>query len=112
MICDLCHQHAPTKYVEFRQNIGLLVMRIYKTFEGDMCASCIRSTFWRCTLITVTLGWWGLISFFVAPYCLATNILQYLDARDVEPAGAQKRAPAEAHPTLSLTPEAHERLSA
>lgn len=108
MICDICHQRGPTATVEFRQNIGLIVMRLTSKVAGDLCADCIRATFIRCSLITLFCGWWGVISFFVAPYCLISNVVTYVGARDLR-RQLKPAAPVE-HPTLSLTAEARARL--
>ena len=58
MICQCCGVEAPTKYVAFYQNIGALVMRFTNSMEGNLCKSCIHSTFWKFTLTNTTLGWW------------------------------------------------------
>lgn len=85
MICHLCGVEAPTKYVSFHQNIGALVMRFSKTAEGNLCKSCIHSTFWQFTLINVTLGWWGLISIILTPIFIANNTVRYLLCLGMEP---------------------------
>jgi hypothetical protein len=72
--CDACGTHAPLANVTFRQNTGMLVMRQSRTYEGDMCKSCARSYFWKATVHTMFLGWWGTISFILTPIFIATNI--------------------------------------
>src|SRR4051812_43960509 len=57
--------------------IGLLVIRIYRAKKGRMCEDCISNSFWTCTLTTLCLGWWGIISFFITPAVLIMNILSY-----------------------------------
>jgi len=76
--CRTCAAHAPTKYVEFYQNIGMLVTRQWARIDGNLCRRCIRAYFCSYTLTTLFLGWWGLISFFVTPFVLLNNIIRYL----------------------------------
>jgi len=42
MICQACGVEAPTKQVEFRQNIGALIMRFHRTIKGQLCKSCVH----------------------------------------------------------------------
>jgi hypothetical protein len=78
MICENCGAHADTRPVEFRQNIGMLFMRKYRKVRGNMCRACINKYFWEFTGVTLVLGWWGTISFFVSWWILFTNLLNYL----------------------------------
>jgi hypothetical protein len=78
MICQNCLRDAPTKYVEFHQNIGALVIRFPKSIEGHLCKTCIHNKFWGMTTITLFLGWWGMISLIVTPFFLLNNIGRYL----------------------------------
>lgn len=76
--CQVCGAYAPIKYVEFNQNVGMLVMREYKEVKGKLCRNCINKTFWRFTLITLAVGWLGAISLLVAPYFIVSNIIYYI----------------------------------
>lgn len=76
--CQMCGGYGPTKYVEFYQNIGALVMRFNKSIKGELCKNCITQTFWRFTLTDLFLGWWGVISFFVTPFYILNNLGRYL----------------------------------
>ena len=78
VICENCGREKLTKYCEFRQNIGLLVMRIPTSVKGPLCTGCIHKLFWRYTLVTVIVGWWGIISVFVTPFVLLSNVSWYL----------------------------------
>src|SRR5689334_16911368 len=80
MNCQLCGADAPTKYVTFMQNIGVIVMRFHSTTRGHLCRRCIDSTFWTKTLITLFAGWWGIISVIFTPIILVTNVVNYLGA--------------------------------
>lgn len=85
MICQCCGVEAPTKYVAFHQNIGVLVMRFSKSVEGDLCKSCIHSNFWSLTGTTAVLGWWGMISLIVTPFFLLNNIGRYAFCLNMPP---------------------------
>lgn len=85
MICQACGVEAPTKYVAFHQNIGALVMRFSKSAEGNLCKSCIHSTFWQYTLINFCLGWWGMISLIVNPFFILNNVFRYIFCLGMEP---------------------------
>lgn len=78
--CHLCGVYAPLKYVSFNQNVGMLIMREYKQVGGNLCKNCINKTFWRFTLITLAIGWLGVISLFVAPFFIIGNIYYYFSS--------------------------------
>ena len=67
-------------YASFHQNIGTLVMRFGKSIEGNMCSSCLSNNFWSYTLITVAVGWFGLISIVVAPIYVILNVVSCIRA--------------------------------
>ena len=79
--CQGCGTVGPTALVDFRKNIGALVVRFNQEVSGAFCKKCVDRYFWSYTLTTFFLGWWGLISFFVTPFNIFTNIAQYLEAR-------------------------------
>ncbi len=76
--CQSCGRYAPTRYVVLYQNIGLLIMRMGKSIEGNLCKACISKNFWEYTLVTFFAGWWGIISFFLTPFFLINNVVRYL----------------------------------
>lgn len=85
IVCQNCGVEAPTKYVEFYQNIGALIMRFSKSIKGNLCKNCINEYFWSYTGITAILGWWGIISFIVTPFILLNNIVRYLGTLGLQP---------------------------
>jgi hypothetical protein len=59
--CTICGRR-PAWYLEFDQNVGLLVYRHVRTWKGVACRPCgtgIGKRYLRNTLLT---GWWGLVS--------------------------------------------------
>ncbi len=76
--CHICGSLAPTKNVEFYQNIGMLFARQYSSVKGRLCKKCINIEFKKKTLTTLVLGWWGTISFFITPFYLLNNIIRFV----------------------------------
>src|SRR5262249_16346935 len=114
MACQVCWAQLPTKYVEFYQNIGAIVLRFSKSIKGELCKGCIDKHFWEFTLITLALGWWGGISFFLTPRFRLQTIVRCLptigrrkEGLELVPRTAVARGN---HPTLSLTEEASAKL--
>jgi len=94
MMCQCCGVEAPTKYVAFHQNIGMLIMRSSSSISGELCKSCIHTYFWKYTLTNMVLGWWGMISMIVNPFFILNNVGRYLFCLTMEPV-----------PTGATTPE-------
>lgn len=74
--CQRCRVIGPLVGVTLKQNIGAFVARYETEVNGFFCRGCTRHYFWELTLMTLFLGWWGLISFFVTPVYLGSNIHQ------------------------------------
>jgi len=102
-VCQTCGVEAPTRYVEFYQNIGALVVRYHRSVKGHLCKSCIHRYFWKYTSTNLTLGWWGTISLVVTPIYTLNNIGRYLWC-------ARMPAVPEGASRPELTSEAFERL--
>ena len=77
-ICESCGLPAPTKYVEFYENVGALVMRFHRSVKGNLCKPCIDRWFWNLTGKSFLLGWWGIVSFILTPFILLNNFLRYI----------------------------------
>ena len=92
-LCHICGVEAPTKYVEFHQNIGMFIARKSKSIKGNMCKSCIHRYFWEYTLITLFVGWWGMISAITTPFILLNNIVRYLLCLQMQPVPVMSRVP-------------------
>jgi hypothetical protein len=85
MRCEVCGVEAETRHVTFYQNIGALVVRFVSTVEGHLCKSCIHSHFWSMTLVSLLLGWWGVISFLLNPFFILNNLIRYLLCLGMKP---------------------------
>lgn len=82
--CQICGSLAPTKQVEFNQNVGYVFARSYSSIKGRLCKDCINKEFRKRTLITFFFGWWGTISFFVTPVYLIGNLFNYIPTIGME----------------------------
>ena len=82
--CAICGVSGPTKYVQFYQNIGMLVARRTISVKQHLCRNCIDRCFRSFTLTTLVLGWWGTISLFITPLILVNNCARYLTALSLE----------------------------
>lgn len=82
--CDTCGDVSPLKYCSFSQNIGLVLIRLHKNIQGNLCKSCIDNYFAKFTLITFIFGWWGIISFFVTAAYLLNNVFVFLGTASLE----------------------------
>lgn len=78
VICQSCGREAPTRYVYFLENVGMVFMRRYREIKGNLCKECINKYFWETTPKTFFLGWWGTISFVVTLFALPNNVIRYL----------------------------------
>jgi len=80
ILCQGCGVEAPTRYAEYHQNIGALVVRFGKSYKGQLCKRCMHKYFWQTSVTTLFLGPWGMISLIVTPFFLINNVARYLAA--------------------------------
>lgn len=76
--CESCGAQAETRYVDFHQHIGLVVLMLHSSVKGELCRECVGQNFWTTTGITLVAGWWGCVSFFITPFVLLNNVVRYL----------------------------------
>jgi hypothetical protein len=103
ILCQACGIEAPTRYVEFHQNIGALVIRFRKSVKGHLCKRCIHKHFWKLTGTNLTLGWWGYISVFITPIFVVNNVVRYIGSIGLESVPPDAKVP-------SLMPDVLARL--
>src|SRR5438128_3525221 len=77
MICQMCGIEAPTRYVTYYQNIGMLLAHQTKWVSGYLCKRCVHRYFWEFTGITFLIGWCSYVSLLLGPLCLLNNIARY-----------------------------------
>lgn len=80
-VCKCCGKEGPTANVRIIKQVGMLIARQQTTLEGRICKSCISENARNFSLVTLLLGWWGLISFFLTPFVLIGNFIAYLSGR-------------------------------
>jgi hypothetical protein len=81
MRCQGCGVEAPTKFVTYYQNIGMLIIRSMRTFRAQVCRDCASRHFWNMTLLGLVTGWWGLISLIINPFLIINNVVQFVGTR-------------------------------
>jgi hypothetical protein len=81
MLCESCGRPSSTQSATLYQNIGMIAVFRYRTLKGTYCKLCITHYFWEYTLVTLALGWWGVISFILTPLVLVNNLYYFLRAQ-------------------------------
>jgi hypothetical protein len=104
MICQSCGVEAPTQKVLFVQHIGAVVMFFHRRIGGLFCRNCVNKYFTQYFFVTLTLGWWGLISVFATPVVLLIDIFNYFRAWSLPPVPTGATVPV-------LTDEAIQRIN-
>lgn len=90
--CEFCGVRAPVAAVHYRQNTGMLVVRQSREWAGNACRDCGKSWFWKASIHTFFLGWWGTISFVLTPIFLIANIYNYVGVLRLQTLEATNRA--------------------
>src|SRR5436190_983251 len=86
--CDACRTYAPVMNATYHQNTGMLMMRQHRQASGAFCRGCHFRVFWRFSLHTFFLGWWGTISFVLTPIFLLNNMGLFIASQTL-PGGAK-----------------------
>jgi hypothetical protein len=92
-VCQSCGIEAPTQRVLFVQHIGAVIMFFHKRIGGEFCRNCVNKYFREYGLMTLFLGWWGIISVFATPIVLLIDIFNYFRAWNLPPVPADARVP-------------------
>ena len=87
MKCSRCGKPGETRYGVFRSNIGLVLLRFTRVDEGFYCQQCFSSVCWKHQVTNLTVGWWGLMSFFTTLVLLPTNAFFNVFGGKAEPVG-------------------------
>jgi hypothetical protein len=93
ILCQGCGVEAPTKYLEYHQNIGALVLRFSKSYRGNLCKRCAHKFFWQASATTLFLGPWGMISLVLTPIFLINNVVRYVTALGMPGVPSDARVP-------------------
>lgn len=112
ILCQACGVEAPTRYVEFHQNIGALLMRFHRSVKGNLCKRCIHREYWKKTGTTASVGWFGTISLIVTPIFVVTNTVYYLKSAAMPKTPADAQVPQLTHEAVTaINPLAGELMS-
>lgn len=77
--CQICGS-GPAQRFSFDEQRGLILMRRRRTLAGHFCRSCALFGGRDMQAVTLTSGWWGVISAVVTPYFAINNGTQLLKA--------------------------------
>jgi hypothetical protein len=75
-VCKACGR-APAVEVTIRRHQGLIVMQRFFRLRAALCRDCGQRIVKSYTAKTLVFGWWGVISFFVNWFCLASNAIAW-----------------------------------
>jgi len=75
--CEKCKKTKKTQKCFFRENVSYFFRREEKIFIGNLCFSCMNSVFSKFTIRTLFGTWWGIIGFFVGPFYIVRNVMEY-----------------------------------
>jgi hypothetical protein len=92
--CRIC-KRRPTAPLVIRRHVGMVLMQRFIKVKAPLCRDCGRKLTADYTKQTLVQGWWGLISFFVNWFCLATNLIAYRRASalpEPHPVGVSEHA--------------------
>ncbi len=79
-VCGECFREGKTVVATFRHNIGLVIVHLSNERYDRYCFGCLNKVFFFKTLLTICVGWIGLVSLLVAPIFVIQNIFNYLKA--------------------------------
>jgi len=97
--------------VSFDQHIGAIYLRFHQKYEGFFCKSCTTKYFLKATLITLGVGWLGIISIFLAPCYIIGNIIHYIGVMNDFKRGNRPRKDASASKLLQMNEVIQNRLA-
>jgi hypothetical protein len=86
--CETCGAYGPVQDATYHQNTGMLFMRQHRKAAGAFCRRCHFRIFWRLTLHTTILGWWGTISLVLTPLFIINNTALFIASQTL-PGGAR-----------------------
>jgi hypothetical protein len=82
--CELCGR-VPTVELTLRRQVGmLLLMRTYR-YRGPLCRDHGIENAKEFLSKTLVQGWWGLFSFFVNFFVIATDLIALRKAKQLPP---------------------------
>jgi len=73
LVCRLCGC-GPAADVTFRGHQGMIIVMRFLTSRGPFCRDCGLAVFRTMTARTLVQGWYGYISFIVAPLTVMLNL--------------------------------------
>ena len=92
-VCELCGR-GPAARLTLRRQVGMvLMMRTYK-FNGWLCRDHATENAREFLQKTLVQGWWGIVSFFVNIFVIATDLVALNKAKKLPPPEPPAAVPA------------------
>lgn len=84
LLCEFCGRR-PAALLTVRRHVGMVIFQKFYKFRGPVCRDhgIELSKSWLAK--TLVQGWWGIISFFVNFYAVATDVSALAKARGLGP---------------------------
>lgn len=73
--CRMCGS-TPAAMVTFRRHTGMILLMRFSGSAGPFCRDCGLWTFRKAQAYTLLAGWWGWLSFFIAPVTMVVNLVR------------------------------------
>ena len=83
--CTRCGVQAEVDDVTILRVIGMLIAFQWRRAGGAWCKRCIDAEIVPSTLITATVGWLSVVSFFLTPIFLSVNAWNFIKTRSLQP---------------------------
>ena len=81
MCCELCGcTPVSNERIKFSRNVGMLFERREYNINAHLCRGCLHGQFGKFMFLNATLGWWGVISFWMTIGFFFENIAHYITA--------------------------------
>ncbi len=72
--CQVCQRH-PARRIHLRRNVGMLTSREWHRFDMSLCRTHAAQGALYFLLLTLLLGWWGMISYCVNWAALSVDLI-------------------------------------
>jgi len=76
-LCEKCLRPAPTAHIILHQHVGAVLLMFHKHIDANLCRECLDKTYNAFQAKTLALGWWGVASLVIAPFCLMLDGVRY-----------------------------------
>ena len=76
--CEICRVNNSLGHINLMKRTGMLVQRQWQRYDFDTCRDCSKELYKKIQIHNLLFSWWGVISFYLAPFTLIGNTLVYI----------------------------------